>query len=173
MWLHTYPWFLQQCHCLSSSFEKSPIIRKKKRKKKKTLRLQKTGFSEMKIVSSQPKNRDFSRSEWKIDKTLKFYYRGGSKSERCLWDPPTLLAQLEPLKHGNVAPKWTKRGRTRPILIVLKYKVADFVFFLRGAVRPWFNWKEVGGVGQERENQCGERRGWSGKRRLESVVVVH
>lgn len=22
-----YPWFLQQCHCLSSSFEKSPIIR--------------------------------------------------------------------------------------------------------------------------------------------------
>lgn len=38
------------------------------------------------------------------------------------------------LKHGKVAPKWTCRGRTHPFLIVLKYKVADFLFY--GVVKP-------------------------------------
>lgn len=38
------------------------------------------------------------------------------------------VGTVKPLKHGNVAPKWTNRGRTHPFLIVLKYKVADFIF---------------------------------------------
>lgn len=39
------------------------------------------------------------------------------------------VGTVKPLKHGKIAPKWTNRGRTHPFLIVLKYKVADLVFF--------------------------------------------
>lgn len=47
------PWFLQQCHCLSSSFEKSLIIRKK------NIKAPEKQDSKIKIVSSKLKNRDF------------------------------------------------------------------------------------------------------------------
>lgn len=86
---------------------------------------------------------------------MKFYYRTAPSPTLPLGSSNP-VGTVKPLKHGNVAPKWTKRGRTHPFLIVLKYKVADFFFSMVQS-----NPDSIGkrrGWGQERENQSGERR---------------
>lgn len=101
----------------------------------------------MKIVSSnKPKNRDFVDSEWKIDKPLKFYYRTASKSCIAFGILQTLLAQLNFWRMAMLPPNGqTGAGHIRSWLYWnIKWQIC-FFFFLHGAVKPWFNWKEEEG----------------------------
>ena len=63
------------------------------------------------------------------------------------------VGTVKPLKHGNVAPQWTDRGRTHQFLIVLTYKVADLLF--RGAVKTLIQFEKGRGVGGEKRRGRG------------------
>lgn len=84
---------------------------------------------------------------------MKFYYRTVPSPTLPLGSSNP-VGTVKPLKHGNVAPKWTNRGRTHPFLIVLKYKVADFFFSMV----------------QSNPDSIGKRKGGGGRREKASLV---
>lgn len=88
---------------------------------------------------------------------MKFYYRT-VPSLTLPVGSSNPVGTDKPMKHGNDAPKWTNRGRTHLFLIVLSYKVADFFVNSMVQSNPDLIGKKRGGLGQERENQSGERR---------------
>lgn len=80
--------------------------------KTKTFKAPEKHVSELKIVSSQPKNIDFCWSEWKIDKTTEVLFFSQFQVQRCLWDSSTNpVGTDKPLKEWQHRPPMDKQGQ--------------------------------------------------------------